>query len=148
MDILQELITTDPTEGILATATGIPPHVEMAVKLEEINSSLTSFMKLTQNQSERVMGAIDEAFENKAIESGKVTGHKLKEILLEFKKSTLEVVSQKMTEMIKEASSGREGGILQQTPTAVVGLGLKDKKTFSSTTVDGIPYQKTLSFPK
>ena len=108
---LRELVTTDPTEDVLTTATGIPPHIELGIELKNANRTLASLIAMTQNQSERVIAAINEAFESKAIESGQVTGQKLKELLMEFRTSTLDVVSQKMTEMFNARVGLQQGEI-------------------------------------
>ena len=52
-----------------------------------------------ESQSERVATTIEAAIENKAWESGQVTGSKLKSILEDFQKQSVEAVNGKLDEL-------------------------------------------------
>ncbi len=41
---LRPLVTTDPTPGVMATPTGIPPHVELASQLKEILNNVSKLV--------------------------------------------------------------------------------------------------------
>lgn len=117
LSTLRNLVTTDATEGVLTAATGIPPHIEMAVQIKQLHTSVSLLLEFAHGQHNQVISAINDAFENKAMESGHVTGQKVKELLLEFKKSTLEVVTKKMGELI---ATSIDHGQNQQTTTSTI----------------------------
>ena len=68
----------------MITAMGIPPHIGLASQLRDMLGMLTNLVAAFQQQSDNLIVSVEKALENKAWESGHVTGAKLKEILKEF----------------------------------------------------------------
>jgi hypothetical protein len=77
-DHLQALVTIKPTPGVMTTPTGIPPHVGLAQQLKEVLEKVSSLVVSFENQTRSVVAAIENSIENKALESGQVTGNRLK----------------------------------------------------------------------
>jgi hypothetical protein len=89
---LKGLVTTNPTPGVMTTATGIPPHVEVASQLKEISDDLRSLIKEVQeNEGNRkeaeaqfqaqVIDVVKKGIEEQHFDNGHVTGLRLKQIL-------------------------------------------------------------------
>jgi hypothetical protein len=77
---LQALVTIKTTPGMVTTPTGIPPHgVGLAQQLKDVLEKVSSLVMSFGNQTRSVLVAtIDDAIENKALESGQVMGNRLK----------------------------------------------------------------------
>jgi hypothetical protein len=108
LDHLQALVTIKPTPaGVMTTPMGIPPHVVLAQQLKEVLEKVSSLVASFENQTTSVVAAIDDAIENKALESGKVTGNRLKEILDRFHKEYVKAMNEKLDGLREEFSASR-----------------------------------------
>ena len=81
---LKKLVTTAPTPGVMTVATGIPPHIGLATQLKDILATLSKLVCGFEQQSENLISALEKALDEKAWDSGNVTGSRLKEILDAF----------------------------------------------------------------
>ena len=109
---LKELVTVQPTSGVLVSPTGgIPPHVGLAVQLSEILKTLGHLVHQFGEHGERLMETVEKALETKAWENGHITGPKLKEILDDYRKDSIEAVDRQLKEMRTEVREAiRQGG--------------------------------------
>jgi hypothetical protein len=107
LDHLQALVTIKPTPGVMTTPTGIPPHVGLAQQLKEVLGKVSSLVACFENQTRSVVAAIDDAIENKSLESGQVTGNRLKEILDGFQKESVKAMNEKLDGLREEFSASR-----------------------------------------
>ena len=71
---LSHLVTTAPTNGVMDTPTGIPPHVEHATQMKEILSQVISFCEIQKEQTSTLVSTIEKAIDEKAYDSGNITG--------------------------------------------------------------------------
>jgi hypothetical protein len=106
LEKLQELVTTDPTEGTMAVPTGIPPHVELASQVQKVLDLTTKLLANMGEQTGSVIEAVHKAIEEKALESGNVTGSRLLEVLNEFQADSLTAVDKRLVEIRNEFASG------------------------------------------
>ena len=67
---LKKYVTTEPTENVLETATGIPPHISLSMKLEILLEKCTSICESFTTQTESLVKTIKEAIDEKAWDSG------------------------------------------------------------------------------
>ena len=86
---LKKLVSISPTVGVLTTATGIPPHISMSIQLGEILDTMGTLVGQFGQHGENLMGAVEQALNTKAWDSGHVTGSRLKEILDEYKRESI-----------------------------------------------------------
>ena len=107
---LKPLVTTDPTEGIMTVATGIPPHIELAKQVVKVLDATTDIAHKFDGQTTNLIQAVKDAIENKAWESGHVTGTKLVEILNEFQSTQLKAVDERLNGVRKEFARAMNGG--------------------------------------
>ena len=61
---LQNLVTTDPTPGVIETPTGIPPHVNHARLLKNVIDNLSLLQSKIDTQSTQIMDALREFLNN------------------------------------------------------------------------------------
>jgi hypothetical protein len=101
LDGLKKLVTTDPTPGVMTVATGIPPHVGTAQQLAKILNVMTELVQKFGEHSNNLMVAVEETLDTKACESGHVTGSRLKEILENFQKSSVQAVDSWLVEGLR-----------------------------------------------
>ena len=82
---LKQLVTTEPTPGLMTTVTGVPPHVGLAVQLKSIsgriNKLLEEYEDHEEDRTQRVINAVVASIEGEAVQSGHLTGRRLEEIL-------------------------------------------------------------------
>jgi hypothetical protein len=107
LDALKNLVTTDPTPGVLVKATGIPPHIQQAVMLSKVLKELTHLTSAFELHKEEVVKAVDDAIENKALESGQVTGTRLRAMLDDFQKENLQDLEELKEQLAAHAGSSR-----------------------------------------
>lgn len=74
---LKQLVTTNPTDGVLEVATGIPPHVSHAKLLRCVIDSLSDLQNIVQSQSTTIIESLNNFLEDKAAGNGQVTGERL-----------------------------------------------------------------------
>ncbi len=86
---LRLLVTTEPTPEVMATPTGIPPHVELASQLKEILENVTQVVSSLREQTTRITEVVKTAIDEKAWDSGHVTGTQLQEILTTFQAQSM-----------------------------------------------------------
>ncbi|CAB9498884.1 unknown protein (Partial), partial [Seminavis robusta] len=86
---LQRLVTTEPTKNVMSVATGIPPHVELAMQLQCVLDMASKVIATTETQSDRIVTTVREAIQEQAWQSGHITGPKLLETLQQFQKESL-----------------------------------------------------------
>jgi hypothetical protein len=73
LDGLKILVTTDPILEVMAVATGIPPHIDMAQQLDTILDVLTDLVETFEEHGNNLIVKVEEALDTKAWESGHVT---------------------------------------------------------------------------
>ena len=94
-DLLQrlcDLVTIDPTHGVMDKATGIPPHVGLASKIKEILSQTIILAQVQKEQETTLVAALESAIDNKAWDSGNITGSRLREILDSYQSQSSKLV--------------------------------------------------------
>ena len=107
---LKKIVTTEPTKNVLETRTGIPPHIETAIKLEEILEKCTMICEAFTSQTATLVNAIKEAIDRKAWDSGHVTGDKLLEVLSAFKKDVITEVKGELKNLqMSRNNTGMQG---------------------------------------
>ena len=113
---LKQLVTIEPTPGVIVSPTGVPPHVGLAVQVAHVLDKLDVLVQQFGDHGDNLMLAVEEALDNKAWESGHVTGSRLKEILDEYRKESIETVDRQLTGMraelrkiIQQGEHGRHG---------------------------------------
>ena len=107
---LKPLVTTDPTEGIMAVATGIPPHIELANLVVKLLDTTRDIHNKFDAQTTTLIDAVKDAIENKAWDSGHVTGAKLVDLLKEFQSTHLKAVDERLNGVRKEFARAISGG--------------------------------------
>jgi hypothetical protein len=88
--------------GGLVLPTGVPPHIGLAQQVAEILDTLGELVRQFGEHGDNLMFAVEEALEGKAWESGHVTGARLKQILDEYKKESIESVDRQLSGMRAE----------------------------------------------
>ena len=96
---LKELVTTEPTDGVMVSPTGVPPHVGLAIQVSNVLETLDTLVHQFGVHGDNLMLAVEEALDNKAWESGHVTGSRLKEILDEYRKGSIAAVDRQLNGM-------------------------------------------------
>jgi hypothetical protein len=96
---LKELVTTEPTDGVMVSPTGVPPHVGLAIQVSNVLETLDTLVHQFGVHGDNLMLAVEEALDNKAWESGHVTGSRLKEILDEYRKESIAAVDRQLNGM-------------------------------------------------
>jgi hypothetical protein len=107
---LKELVTVEPTKGVLVAPTGIPPHVGLAVQVAEVLDTLGDLVTRFEEHGDTLMIAVEEAVERTALEGGHITGDKLKEILETHRRESLETVDQHLKSMREEVRAAIRQG--------------------------------------
>jgi hypothetical protein len=109
---LKQLVTTEPTPGIMTVATGIPPHIELASQVQKILDITTNLLQSFGAQTNDIIKAVKNSIEEKAWDSGHVTGSRLAEMLENFQKESMKTVNERLGEIRTEFSRamGRAGG--------------------------------------
>jgi len=112
---LQNLVTTEPTPGVIYAATGIPPHIELATQVQSVLDNTSQLMTQCGHQTSQIISAVKDAIEEKAWDSGHVTGTKLLEVLTKFQSESLQSVDQRLgdirTEFSRALALGRGGNV-------------------------------------
>ena len=90
---------SDPTDGVVAVATGIPPHIELASQVQQVLEVATNILTNLNNQTEQVIAAVQKAVEDQALQSGHVTGSRLLEVLNEFQEKSLSKVDERLAQI-------------------------------------------------
>ncbi len=101
---LKPLVTTEPTPGIMTMATGIPPHIELANQVQKVLDVTTNLMSNFGAQTDGIINAVKAAIEEKAWDSGHITGSRLVELLEEFQTKSMKNVDDRLTEIRTEFS--------------------------------------------
>lgn len=120
LQTLKRKVTLEPTMGVMGTATGIPPHVELAMQtkvnvlfyflllisyllivsnscsIQSIFDKCTEILTEVRAHSVSVVEAVKSAIDAKAWESGQMTAVKFTEIMDEFKKDILKEQQQQI----------------------------------------------------
>jgi hypothetical protein len=93
---LRLLVTTGPTPEVMATPTGIPPHVELASQLKEILNNVTKVVTSLREQTTRITEVVNTAIHEKSWDLGHVTGTRLREILTTFQDQLMDAVNTRL----------------------------------------------------
>jgi hypothetical protein len=107
---LRLLVTTDPTPEVMATPTGIPPHVELASQLKEILNQVSELVVKFSDHTTQVTEAVKLAIDEKSWDSGHVTGSRLREILTSFQEASLGAVNARLDSIRAEFHRVAENG--------------------------------------
>jgi hypothetical protein len=107
---LRPLVTTDPTPGVMATPTGIPPHVELASQLKEILNNVSELVVNIRDQTARITETVKTAIDEKSWDSGQVTGTRLREILATFQEESMGAVNTRLDGIRAEFQRVAAGG--------------------------------------
>ena len=110
MNRLKHMVTTEPTEEIMTVPTGIPPHIHLATQMNNVLDKLAHLVSSFESQSENIVIAINTAIENRAWESGHVTGDRLLQILEEFKTDSIQQMNGRLQELKDEIRAGMNNG--------------------------------------
>ena len=153
---LKPLVTTEPTPGVMTTPTGIPPHIELASQVQKILNTTTQLMTEFGKQTEGIIDAVKNAIEEKAWDSGHVTGTRLHELLEQYQKNSLGEVDKRLAGLREDFSKAFGGGgnfkgantNSQQSGTATQGSG-GSRSAANVFTYDGGMYAvpKDFQFP-
>jgi len=125
LPMLKNLVTTDPTPGIMTTATGIPPHVETACQLEEIRQSLSLMVTQTRAFAEElrkrdaelkdtIVKAVKEAVEDNDIRAGNITDSRMATLLQGQRKNIAEDIERGINGILAKIPGGAHNQQPQQ----------------------------------
>ena len=106
LDVLKQMVTTNATPGILTKATGIPPHIHQAMSLQKVLQELTRLTIAFDSHKDEVVKAVENAIENKALESGHVTGTRLRAMLDDFHRENLQRLEDLKGEVMAHTGRG------------------------------------------
>ena len=98
---LKDLITLEPTDN-MKTATGIPPHINLAVMMKKLLSCCTETLKEVKNMVVNVQDAVNEAYENKAAENGHMTAEHMNAIVVSLETNIIDLIDQRMSALEKK----------------------------------------------
>ena len=93
---LRLLVTAEPTPEVMATTTGIPPHVELASQMKEILNNVTKVVTSLREQTTQITEAVKTAIDEKSWDSGHVTRTRLREILTTFQDQLMDAVNTRL----------------------------------------------------
>ena len=116
LEDLKELVTTEPTEGVMTKVTGIPPHVEVAAKLEVLCESMNALIRQVKDhekkQEERdnelkaqMAKTVEDAIEQRNLSNGNVSGYRLEQILQGYREQNKSDLTEKFEELVRQLSS-------------------------------------------
>ena len=122
---LKNLVTTDPTPGVMTTATGIPPHVEVACQLKNIRADMDMLIsKVVENEAARresqaqfkdeVLEVVREGIEQQNRATGNITAGRLEEIFDKQLEIQKEQTKQQIATVFEELVGKHLGGIRQE----------------------------------
>jgi hypothetical protein len=94
---LKELVTVE-AEGQITRPTGIPPHIEQAKVLRKVLNVCEETLRDVQSMANTVKDAVCEAYEEKALEQGHMTGERLERIMQDYQHELLTAVSARLEE--------------------------------------------------
>ena len=86
---LKGLVTTEVTEGVMKTPTGIPPHVEIVVVMRELLEKSFEIFTAVSSQTSVIVKAVTDTIEAKSWDAGNISGDRLKLILEDFQENLL-----------------------------------------------------------
>ena len=96
---LKRFVTIEPTPGVMEKPTGIPPHIEIGSQLATLISDVKGLISKTGKQTTELVGAISDAMEKHAWESGHLTAQRLETMLTDFQKKSMESFHEKLNQM-------------------------------------------------
>lgn len=99
LERLSHFVTTLPTDGVMDKPTGIPPHVEHAAQMKEILSQVISICEIQKEQTSTLVSTIEKAIDEKAYDSGNITGSRLREILASHQSESTNLVDDRLLAM-------------------------------------------------
>jgi hypothetical protein len=86
----------EPTPEVMATPTGIPPHVELACQMKEILNTVSEIFINLKDQTTEIIEAVKTAIDEKSWDLGHVTGTRLQEILTSFQEESMGAVNSRL----------------------------------------------------
>ena len=89
LDELKNLVSTEPS-SVLKKATGVPPHIEQSIKTRKILDTVTDILTAVNNQFVDFKKLVHEAFEERDLQNGQVSGARLQSLLDSFKSDIIE----------------------------------------------------------
>jgi hypothetical protein len=107
---LKLLVSIEPTPSVMSTPTGIPPHIELAKTMQQLLEMMTELMTVFRTQSDDLIDQVKQAIEEKAWDSGHVTGSRLKELLEQFQQVQMTKIDMRLVDMQKQLSDGMQMG--------------------------------------
>jgi hypothetical protein len=107
---LHLLVKTEPTPEVMATPTGIPPHVKLASQLQAILTNVTKVVSSLREQTIWITEAVKTAIDEKLWDSGHVTGTQLREILTTFQDQSMDAVNTRLDSIRAEFNRVAGGG--------------------------------------
>ena len=122
---LKTLVTTDPTPGVMTTATGIPPHVEVASQLKEIRAEIdTLILQVQENErirkeseaefKQQVLEVVRDGIEQQNLATGNITSDRLEQILQQHQEKQKDQIAKMFQDLAERHFGGFEG---QEAPT-------------------------------
>ena len=96
LDRLSLLVSTAPTNVVMNKPTGIPPHVELATQMKEVLSHVISLAQIQKDQTSTLVSTIEKAIDEKAYDSGNITGSRLREILASYQSESANLVDSRL----------------------------------------------------
>ena len=79
--------------------TGIPPHVKHDAQMKEILSQVISICEIQKEQTSTLVSTIEKAIDEKAYDSGNITGSRLREILASHQSESTNLVDDRLLAM-------------------------------------------------
>ena len=92
-------VSLDPF-GQVKRVTGIPPHIENECLCAKMLRLCEETLATVRELMIQVKSAVNEAFEEKAVENGLLTGERLKEILSDYQETLLSVIDERITDLV------------------------------------------------
>jgi hypothetical protein len=106
---LKPLVTLDPTPMVMTTPTGVPPHIELASMMSQVLDLTTELMSSLRLQTGELIANVQKAIEEKAWESGHITGSRLKEMLEKFQGDQLTKIDSRLLDMQNQFAEALRG---------------------------------------
>lgn len=110
---LKDLVTLD-AEGHITHPTGIPPHIDQAKMLQKVLNVCKETLHDVQSMANTVKAAVCEAYEEKAIQQGHMTGERLERIMHNYQNELLTAVNARLDELQVIAPGGQANDFQDQ----------------------------------
>jgi hypothetical protein len=114
LGVLKSLVTLESTEGVIATATGIPPHVNTMRLITLCLENVGCLVSAVRNQGTELVAEIKNFLETRAWESGSITSDRLEAMMEAYKDDTIKALDLKLVDLKKHIIRVNGGADFQE----------------------------------